>query len=84
MTPRQRRMTLVFSILAGVSIAGVLALSAFRQNVTFCRKALKASTPAILTPARMLKTSVIRLCRGVIYPLLPAPRGGVAPLPAIA
>jgi cytochrome c-type biogenesis protein CcmE len=28
-------MTLVFSILAGVSIAGVLALSAFRQNVTF-------------------------------------------------
>jgi cytochrome c-type biogenesis protein CcmE len=35
MTPRQRRMTLVFSILAGVSIAGVLALSAFRQNVTF-------------------------------------------------
>jgi cytochrome c-type biogenesis protein CcmE len=35
MTPRQRRMTLVFGILAGVSIAGVLALSAFRQNVTF-------------------------------------------------
>jgi cytochrome c-type biogenesis protein CcmE len=35
MTPRQRRMTLVFGILAGVSVAGVLALSAFRQNVTF-------------------------------------------------
>lgn len=35
MTPRQRRMTLVVGILAGVSIAGALALSAFRQNVTF-------------------------------------------------
>jgi cytochrome c-type biogenesis protein CcmE len=28
-------MTLVFGIIAGVSIAGALALSAFRQNVTF-------------------------------------------------
>ncbi|MFZ1906024.1 MAG: cytochrome c maturation protein CcmE [Steroidobacteraceae bacterium] len=35
MTPRQRRMTLVVGIVAGVSIAGALALSAFRQNVTF-------------------------------------------------
>jgi cytochrome c-type biogenesis protein CcmE len=35
MTPRQRRMTLVISIVAGVSIAGALALSAFRKNVTF-------------------------------------------------
>jgi cytochrome c-type biogenesis protein CcmE len=35
MTPRQRRMTLVAGILAGVSVAGALALSAFRQNVTF-------------------------------------------------
>jgi len=35
MTPRQRRMTLVFGILAGVGIAGALALSAFRDNVTF-------------------------------------------------
>jgi cytochrome c-type biogenesis protein CcmE len=34
-TPRQRRMTLVAGIVAGVSIAGALALSAFRQNVTF-------------------------------------------------
>jgi cytochrome c-type biogenesis protein CcmE len=34
-TPRHRRMTLVVGILAGVSIAGALALSAFRQNVTF-------------------------------------------------
>ena len=35
MTPRQRRMTLVLAIVAGVSIAGALALSAFRKNVTF-------------------------------------------------
>jgi cytochrome c-type biogenesis protein CcmE len=35
MTPRQRRMTLVLAIVAGVSIAGTLALSAFRKNVTF-------------------------------------------------
>ena len=35
MTPRQRRMTLVLGIVAGVSVAGALALSAFRQNVTF-------------------------------------------------
>jgi cytochrome c-type biogenesis protein CcmE len=35
MTPRHRRMTLVFGIIAGVSVAGALALNAFRQNVTF-------------------------------------------------
>jgi len=35
MTPRQRRMVLVAGIVTGVSIAGALALSAFRQNVTF-------------------------------------------------
>jgi cytochrome c-type biogenesis protein CcmE len=35
MTPRQRRMALVAGIVGGVSIAGLLALSAFRQNVTF-------------------------------------------------
>ncbi|MDE2137960.1 MAG: cytochrome c maturation protein CcmE [Gammaproteobacteria bacterium] len=35
MTPRQRRLTLVIGIIAGVSIAGTLALSAFRRNVTF-------------------------------------------------
>ena len=35
MTPRQRRMTLVAGIVAGVGIAGALALTAFRQNVTF-------------------------------------------------
>lgn len=35
MTPRRRRMVLVAGILAGVSVAGGLALSAFRQNVTF-------------------------------------------------
>jgi cytochrome c-type biogenesis protein CcmE len=35
MTPRQRRMALVFGIVAGVSVAGALALNAFKQNVTF-------------------------------------------------
>ena len=35
MTPRQRRMTLVLGIVAGVAVAGALALSAFRSNVTF-------------------------------------------------
>jgi cytochrome c-type biogenesis protein CcmE len=35
MTPRRKRMTLVFGIIAGVSVAGALALNAFRQNVTF-------------------------------------------------
>jgi cytochrome c-type biogenesis protein CcmE len=35
MTPRRRRLALVVGIVAGVSIAGALALSAFRQNVTF-------------------------------------------------
>jgi cytochrome c-type biogenesis protein CcmE len=35
MTPRQRRMTLVAGIVAGVAIAGALGLSAFRSNVTF-------------------------------------------------
>ncbi|HEY6482668.1 MAG TPA: cytochrome c maturation protein CcmE [Steroidobacteraceae bacterium] len=35
MTARKRRMILVFGILAGVSVAGALALTAFRQNVTF-------------------------------------------------
>lgn len=35
MTPRRRRLGLVVGILLGVGIAGVLALSAFRKNVTF-------------------------------------------------
>jgi cytochrome c-type biogenesis protein CcmE len=35
MTPRRRRMLLVGGIVAGVSIAAALALTAFRQNVTF-------------------------------------------------
>ena len=35
MTPRRKRMTLVLGIIAGVSVAGALALNAFRQNVTF-------------------------------------------------
>ena len=35
MTPRRRRMALVLGIVGGASLAGALALSAFRQNVTF-------------------------------------------------
>jgi cytochrome c-type biogenesis protein CcmE len=36
MTPaRRRRLWLVLGIVGGVSVAGALALSAFRQNVTF-------------------------------------------------
>lgn len=35
MTARQRRMTLVAVIIAGVALAGTLALRAFRENVMF-------------------------------------------------
>jgi cytochrome c-type biogenesis protein CcmE len=35
MTPRRRRLLLVLGILAGVSIAGAMALRAFRDNVMF-------------------------------------------------
>jgi cytochrome c-type biogenesis protein CcmE len=35
MTPRQRRMTLVAVIVAGVSLAAVFTLRAYRDNVTF-------------------------------------------------
>lgn len=35
MTPRQRRLTLVIGILAGVAVAGALTLGAFRENVMF-------------------------------------------------
>lgn len=35
MTPRRRRLLLVIGILAGVGIAGALALTAFRENVMF-------------------------------------------------
>lgn len=35
MTPRQRRMTLVAVIVAGVGVASALALRAFRENVMF-------------------------------------------------
>jgi len=35
MTPRRRRLMLVLGIVTGVSLAGALALSAFRQNVMF-------------------------------------------------
>jgi len=35
MTPRQRRLTLVLSIVAGVSVAATLAFSALRNTMTF-------------------------------------------------
>ncbi len=35
MTPRQRRLTLVVGILAGVSVAALLAMRAFEDNVMF-------------------------------------------------
>ena len=35
MTPRRRRLWLVCGIVAGVAIAGALALAAFKQNVMF-------------------------------------------------
>jgi cytochrome c-type biogenesis protein CcmE len=35
MTARQRRMTLVLVIIAGVGVAGALALRSFRENVMF-------------------------------------------------
>jgi cytochrome c-type biogenesis protein CcmE len=35
MTPRRRRIVLVLGILAGVSLAGALALRAFQENVMF-------------------------------------------------
>ena len=35
MTPRQRRLTLVLGILAGVALAGGLVLTALRENVMF-------------------------------------------------
>ena len=35
MTPRRRRLVLVLGIIAGIAMAGALALQAFRSNVTF-------------------------------------------------
>ncbi len=35
MTPRQRRLTLVLGIVAGVALSGGLALRAFQENVSF-------------------------------------------------
>ncbi|MGE0581735.1 MAG: cytochrome c maturation protein CcmE [Steroidobacteraceae bacterium] len=35
MTPRRRRLVLVLGIVAGVAVAGTLALQAFRENVMF-------------------------------------------------
>ena len=52
MTPRRRRMTLVLGIVAGVSVAGALALSAFRQNVTFFFDPSQVAAGAVPAGAR--------------------------------
>ena len=54
MTRRQRRMVLVLGIVGGVSIAGALALSAFRQNVTFFfdpTQVAAGQVPAVISQA---------------------------------
>jgi cytochrome c-type biogenesis protein CcmE len=52
MTPRRRRMVVVLGIVAGVSVAGALALSAFRQNVTFFFDPTQVATGQVPAGAR--------------------------------
>jgi cytochrome c-type biogenesis protein CcmE len=47
MTPRQRRMTLVIGIIAGVALAGGLALRAFQENVMFYFDPTKVANGAV-------------------------------------
>jgi cytochrome c-type biogenesis protein CcmE len=47
MTPRQRRMTLVVGIIAGVALAGGLALRAFQENVMFYFDPTKVANGAV-------------------------------------
>jgi len=47
MTPRRRRMALVAVILAGVAVAGILALRAFRENVMFYFDPTKVAAGAV-------------------------------------
>ncbi|HEV7443485.1 MAG: cytochrome biosis protein CcmE [Gammaproteobacteria bacterium] len=52
MTPRRKRLVLVLGIIAGVSVAGALALSAFRQNVTFFFDPTQVTSGAVATGER--------------------------------
>ena len=52
MTPRQRRMTLVALIVVGVSVAGALALRAFRENVMFYFDPSKVAAGQVKTGQR--------------------------------
>jgi cytochrome c-type biogenesis protein CcmE len=52
MTPRRKRLVLVLGIIAGVSVAGGLALSAFRQNVTFFFDPTQVTSGAVATGER--------------------------------
>ena len=52
MTPRQRRMTLVVGIVAGVALAGGLALRAFRENVAFYFDPTKVANGEVKTGQR--------------------------------
>jgi cytochrome c-type biogenesis protein CcmE len=47
MTPRQRRMVLVAVVVAGVSVAGALALRAFRENVMYYFDPTKVAAGAV-------------------------------------
>ena len=52
MTPRQRRMVLVAVIVTGVSLAGALALRAFRENVMFYFDPTKVAAGQVKTGQR--------------------------------
>ena len=52
MTPRQRRMTLVVGIVAGVALAGGLALRAFQENVAFYFDPTKVANGGVKTGQR--------------------------------
>ncbi len=52
MTPRRRRLYWVLGILAGVALAGTLALQAFRSNVTFFFDPTQVSAGAVKSGQR--------------------------------
>jgi len=65
-TPRQRRMALVALIVVGVSVAGALALRAFRENVMFYFDPTKVAAGEVKTGQRfrlggmVVKDSLVR------------------------